>query len=318
MSVSPVTAVAPAKINLHLAVGDARADGFHELVTVYRSLDLWEEVTVGFAPEGDDDEVTVSGPGASEVPTDRSNLAARAVDLLRAEAGVDRPVAIHIVKGIPVAGGMAGGSADAAAALVATDRLLGLGLSRADLEERAARLGSDIPFCVRGGTALGTGRGEELATLLHARAEQYVVVATAQGGLSTPTVYAELDRLREARAAEGGNRALPRVGPVEPLVEALAGDDPAAVAALLGNDLQAAALSLRPELRRTLRAGEEAGSLHAMVSGSGPTCLFFCSDRDAAIAVAAEISERGVAREVRVARGPVGGARLLEPRPEER
>lgn len=311
MPLPPVTAVAPAKINLHLAVGDAREDGYHELVTVYRSLDLWEEVTVGFAADGDDDEVTVSGPGASEVPTDRTNLAARAADLLRAEAGVDRPLSIGIVKGVPVAGGMAGGSADAAAALVATDRLLGLGLARADLEERAARLGSDIPFCVRGGTALGTGRGDELATLLHARAEQFVVVATAHGGLSTPAVYAELDRLRGA-AAEPGARDLSRVGAVEPLVRALAGGDPAAVAALLGNDLQAAALSLMPELRRTLRAGEEAGALHGMVSGSGPTCLFFCADHDAAIAVATELSGAGVAREVRVARGPVGGARVLE------
>ena len=308
-----VTAVAPAKINLHLAVGDARADGYHELVTVYRALDLWEEVTVGFAPEGDDDEVTVSGPGADQVPTDRTNLAARAVDLLRDEAGVDRPVSIGIVKGVPVAGGMAGGSADAAAALVATDRLLGLGLTRSELEERAGRLGSDIPFCVRGGTALGTGRGEELATLLHARAEQFVVVATARGGLSTPAVYAELDRLR-AEAAGSGGREQPRVGAVEPLVEALAGDAPAVVAALLGNDLQAAALSLRPELRRTLRAGEEAGALHGMVSGSGPTCLFFCASHDDAIAVATELSGAGVAREVRVARGPVGGARVLDSR----
>ena len=302
-----VTAVAPAKINLHLAVGDAREDGYHELVTVYRAVDLWEEVTVELL-DGDGahaDEVTVSGPGAASVPTDRTNLAARAVDLLRAEAGSDAPVAIRIRKGVPVAGGMAGGSADAAAALVATDRLLGLGLGRAALEERAARLGSDIPFCVRGGTAVGTGRGEELATLLRAGAEQHVVVALADGGLSTPAVYAELDRLR-------AGRGLPRVGDIESLVHALAGGDPREAAAHLGNDLQDAALSLMPALRRTLRAGEEAGALHAMVSGSGPTCLFFCSDRPHAIAVAAEVSEAGVAREVRITHGPVGGAHVLD------
>ncbi|HJC29876.1 MAG TPA: 4-(cytidine 5'-diphospho)-2-C-methyl-D-erythritol kinase [Candidatus Dietzia intestinipullorum] len=300
-----VTAVAPAKINLHLAVGRARADGFHELVTVYRAVDLWEEVTVAVS---DDDELTVSGPDATQVPTDRSNLAARAVDLLREEAGARERLAVHIHKGVPVAGGMAGGSADAAAALVATDRLLGLGLGRAELEERAARLGSDIPFCVRGGTALGTGRGEELATLLHARAEQHIVVATIAGGLSTPAVYAELDRLREQRAAEG--RDLPRVGSADPLIRALAGDDPRAVAPRLGNDLQAAALSLLPALRRTLRAGEEAGALRAMVSGSGPTCLFFCADHDSALAVATEVSELGVARELRITRGPVSGAHI--------
>lgn len=302
--VRAVAAVAPAKINLHLGVGDLRADGFHDLLTVYRAVDLWEEVTVSFA---DRDEVTVSGPGAPHVPTDRSNLAARAVDLLREEAGSDARIAIRMVKGVPVAGGMAGGSADAAAALLATDRLLGLGLGRAALEERAARLGSDVPFCLRGGTALGTGRGETLATLLRARTEQHLVVALADGGLSTPVVFAELDRLRAERTD------LPRAGGTESLVEALAGDDPLMVADLLTNDLQPAALSLMPALRRTLRAGEEAGALHGMVSGSGPTCLFFCSDREHAISVAAEVSAHGVAREVRITRGPVGGARLLTP-----
>ncbi|MGN0101517.1 MAG: 4-(cytidine 5'-diphospho)-2-C-methyl-D-erythritol kinase [Dietzia sp.] len=342
-----VTAVAPAKINLHLGVGDARADGYHDLLTVYRAVDMWERVTVAFvdgggagsgvrggAGSGGDDDIIVTGPGAPQVPTDRTNLAARAVDLLREEAGSDARIAIRIHKGVPVAGGMAGGSADAAAALVATDRLLGLGLGRAALEERAARLGSDVPFCVRGGTAMGTGRGETLATLLHARTEQHVVVAVADGGLSTPTVFAELDRLRAERSpagaggasgelphagggsrelprAGGGSRELPRAGGVEPLVEALAGSDPAAVADLLVNDLEPAALSLRPALRKTLRAGQEAGALHGMVSGSGPTCLFFCSDRDHAIAVAAEISEAGVAREVLATRGPVGGAHII-------
>ena len=321
-----VTAVAPAKINLHLGVGDVRADGYHDLLTVYRAVDLWERVTVSLDDADDDSEVVVTGPGAPQVPTDRTNLAARAVDLLREEAGSDARIAIRIHKGVPVAGGMAGGSADAAAALVATDRLLGLGLGRAALEERAARLGSDVPFCIRGGTALGTGRGEKLATLLHARAEQHIVVALADGGLSTPTVFAELDRLRAERdrlraerdPADPGRdpadpeRGLPRAGGVDPLVAALAGDDPAAVAGLLANDMEAAALSLMPALRRTLRVGREAGALHGMVSGSGPTCLFFCTDRDHAIAVAAEISEHGVAREVRVTRGPVGGAHIVD------
>jgi 4-diphosphocytidyl-2-C-methyl-D-erythritol kinase len=321
-----VTAVAPAKINLHLGVGDVRGDGYHYLLTVYRAVDLWERVTVSLDDADDDSEVVVTGPGAPQVPTDRANLAARAVDLLREEAGSDARIAIRIHKGVPVAGGMAGGSADAAAALVATDRLLGLGLGRAALEERAARLGSDVPFCIRGGTALGTGRGEKLATLLHARAEQHIVVALADGGLSTPTVFAELDRLRAERdrlraerdPADPGRdpadpeRGLPRAGGVDPLVAALAGDDPAAVAGLLANDMEAAALSLMPALRRTLRVGREAGALHGMVSGSGPTCLFFCTDRDHAIAVAAEISEHGVAREVRVTRGPVGGAHIVD------
>ena len=302
-----VTAVAPAKINLHLGIGDLRADGFHDLLTVYRAVDLWEEVTVAVVDgDSDDDEITVTGQGAPQVPTDRTNLAARAVDLLREEAGSDARIAIRIHKGIPVAGGMAGGSADAAAALLATDRLLGLGLGRVALEERAARLGSDVPFCLRGGTAMGTGRGEKLATLLHARAEQHIVVALADGGLSTPAVFAELDRLRAERTD------LPSAGSTDPLVSALAWDNPEAVADLLINDMEPAALSLMPELRRTLRVGEEAGALYGMVSGSGPTCLFFCHDRDHAISVAAELSEAGVAREVRITRGPVAGAHILD------
>lgn len=331
-----VTAVAPAKINLHLGVGDLRADGFHDLLTVYRAVDLWEEVTVSFADdapggsggapsagssagssggsggasggEGPDDDITltVTGPGASQVPTDRTNLAARAVELLREEAGSDARIAIHIHKGIPVAGGMAGGSADAAAALVATDRLLGLGLGRAALEERAAKLGSDVPFCIRGGTAMGTGRGEKLATLLHASIEQNIVVALADGGLSTPVVFAELDRLRAERTD------LPSAGSTDPLIKALAWDNPEALADLVINDMEPAALSLMPELRRTLRAGEEAGALYGMVSGSGPTCLFFCGDRDHAISVASELSEAGVAREVRIVRGPVAGAHIID------
>ncbi len=298
---SCVTAVAPAKINLHLAVGDVRADGYHDLVTVYQALDMWEKVTVRPA---DADVVTVAGPSAEQVPTDRTNLAARAVDLLREEAGMDLPLAIHIVKGVPVAGGMAGGSADAAAALVATDRLLGMGLSRRELEERAARLGSDIPFCVRGGTALGTGRGEALATLLHASTRRYVVVATARGGLATPAVYSELDRLR-------AEREMPRVGDAEGLVRALGDGDPATVAATMGNDLEAAALSLMPPLRKTLRAGMEAGDLHGIVSGSGPTCAFLCGDADTALAVSLELAGAGVCRTVRVASGPAGGAHVL-------
>lgn len=308
-----VTAVAPAKINLLLGVGDLRADGFHDVRTVYRAVDLWEEVTVGFADSDDDMAITVTGPGAEQVPTDRTNLAARAVDLLSRESGSDARFAIQIRKGVPVAGGMAGGSADAAAALVATNRLLGLGLSRAELEERGSRLGSDVPFCLRGGTAVGTGRGEELATLLHARTPQHVVVALADGGLSTPVVFGELDRLRAEHSADSEHVLMAnRVTGTDELVAALAEPDPAAVAELLANDMEPAALSLMPTLRRTLRAGEEAGALHGMVSGSGPTCLFFCADREHAITVAAELSESGVAREVRITSGPVGGAHIID------
>jgi 4-diphosphocytidyl-2-C-methyl-D-erythritol kinase len=170
-------------------------------------------------------------------------------------------------------------------------------------------LGSDVPFALHGGTALGTGRGEQLVPVL-ARHPFHWVIALDRTGLATPEVYAELDRLRSTTGTAPG------LGPVEPLLEALASGDPRQLALLLGNDLQSAAVSLRPALRRTLRAGVDAGALAGMVSGSGPTCVFLCTGADSAIRVAAELAGAGVCRTVRVASGPVHGARVVEdPRP---
>lgn len=318
-----VTAVAPAKINLHLGVGDLRADGYHDVHTVYRAVDMWERVTVAFLhpddhaaarerPDGGDLIVSVIGHGADKVPEDRTNLAARAVELLRTEAGIDTPIVVQVRKEVPVAGGMAGGSADAAAALLATDRLLGLRLGSAALEERAARLGSDVPFCLRGGTAIGSGRGEKLVPLLHARAEQHIVVVLARGGLSTPEVFAELDRLRADDGEGGAAHELPEAGSTDELLRALGGSDPEAIADLLVNDMEPAALSLMPALHRTLRVGHEAGALHGMVSGSGPTCLFFCATNEHALDVADEIAQAGISPLITVTRGPARGAHITE------
>lgn len=298
----PITVRAPAKVNLHLAVGDVRADGFHELVTVFQSLSLADEVSVSRA---DTLSIRVSGEGAAVVPTDRRNLAWKAAQLLARTAQRAPDVEITLTKGIPVAGGMAGGSADAAGTLLALSTLWGLDLSREQLAALAAKLGSDVPFALQGATALGTGRGEQLLPVL-SRNTFHWVLALAHKGLSTPAVYAELDRLR----ADGEPS---RAGGVQPLMHALAAGDAAALAGLLSNDLQAAALSLRPELRRTLRAGTEAGALAGIVSGSGPTCAFLCADADAAVRVSAELSGAGVCRTVRVASGPVSGARVVTP-----
>jgi 4-diphosphocytidyl-2-C-methyl-D-erythritol kinase len=199
---------------------------------------------------------------------------------------------------------MAGGSADAAAALVGLSALWKLELSRDELSEMAAELGSDVAFALHGGTAVGTGRGERIVPVL-ARHPQHWVLALHRGGLSTPAVFGELDRLR------GGSDGEPR--PVEPVLEAIAGGDPRQLALSLGNDLQPAAVSMAPELRRTLRAGVDAGALAGLVSGSGPTCAFLCADRDSAVAVASELAGVGVCRTVRVAHGPVPGARVVDP-----
>ncbi|GAA3365609.1 4-(cytidine 5'-diphospho)-2-C-methyl-D-erythritol kinase [Saccharopolyspora gregorii] len=300
---TPITVRVPAKVNLHLSVGDTRPDGYHELVTVFQALSLTDEVTVRTA---DEPGIEVHGEGADSVPTGPSNLAWRAVQLLAEHSGRDPEepgVQLTIRKGIPVAGGMAGGSADAAAALLAVNALWRLEIGRDDLADLAAKIGSDVPFSLLGGTALGTGRGERLVPVL-ARHTFHWVIALDRRGLETPGVYAELDRLR-------GDTGPHRVGEVEPLLEALASGDPRQLALLLGNDLQSAAVSLRPNLRRTLRAGVEAGALAGIVSGSGPTCAFLCTDDDAAVRVAAELSGAGVCRTVRVAQGPVPGARIV-------
>jgi 4-diphosphocytidyl-2-C-methyl-D-erythritol kinase len=313
----PVVVRVPAKVNLHLAVGNLREDGYHELVSVFQALSIVDEVTVVAT---DEPGVQVYGEGAGIVPTDHRNLAWRAVLLLAEHVGRRPTVRVVLRKAIPVGGGMAGGSADAAGTLVALAGLWRLELRREELAGLAAGLGSDVPFALCGGTALGTGRGESLVPVL-TRHTFHWVIALDHRGLSTPEVYRELDRLRaQGYSAQGYSaQGCPpqRLGDAEPLLEALACGDPRRLALLLGNDLQAAAVSLRPALRRTLRAGVDAGALAGIVSGSGPSCAFLCTDGDAAVRVAAELAGAGVCRTVRVASGPAPGARIVEDPPAE-
>jgi 4-diphosphocytidyl-2-C-methyl-D-erythritol kinase len=300
-----VTVRVPGKVNLYLEVGDRRDDGYHELTTVFHAVSLFDEITVR---DADVLSLELTGEGADTLPADERNLAWRAAELLAERVGRAPDVAIVVEKSIPVAGGMAGGSADAAAVLVAMNTLWELGVPRRDLHVLAAQLGSDVPFALHGGTALGTGRGEELATVL-ARNTFHWVLAFADGGLSTPAVFAEIDRQRET--ADPGHDAPAQRDDAEPVLAALASGDPSQLAPLLGNDLQPAALSLDPRLRRTLRAGTEAGALAGIVSGSGPTCAFLCGSAASAVEVATQLSGAGVCRTVRVASGPVQGARVV-------
>lgn len=295
-----VTVRVPGKINLYLAVGDRRGDGYHELTTVFHAVSLVDEVTVRNA---DVLSLEFSGEGADQLPVDERNLAWQAAELMGEHVGRAPDVSIAIDKSIPVAGGMAGGSADAAAVLVAINALWELGVPRRDLHTLAAKLGSDVPFALHGGTALGTGRGEELATVL-ARNTFHWVLAFADGGMSTPGVFDELDRLRDAGSP-------PRLDEPGPVLAALAAGDPEQLAPLMGNELQAAAVSLDPTLRRVLRAGAEAGALAGIVSGSGPTCAFLCRSAPAAVDVGTQLSGAGVCRTVRVVSGPVHGARVV-------
>ncbi|MFF4967543.1 4-(cytidine 5'-diphospho)-2-C-methyl-D-erythritol kinase [Streptomyces sp. NPDC001037] len=295
-----VTVRVPAKVNVQLAVGAARPDGFHDLANVFLAVGLYDEVTVAPA---DELRVTCEGPDADQVPLDRGNLAARAAIALAARRGIEPAVHIHIAKDIPVAGGMAGGSADGAGALLACDALWGVGASRAELLAICAELGSDVPFSLVGGAALGTGRGERL-TALETGGTFHWVFAMAGRGLSTPAVFREFDRLAQGRR-------IPEPVASPELLAALAKGDTDALAASLSNDLQPAALSLFPELADTLEAGRRAGALATLVSGSGPTTAFLTRDVGAAEKTAEALRASGTCRTVRTAAGPVPGATVL-------
>jgi 4-diphosphocytidyl-2-C-methyl-D-erythritol kinase len=308
--VTGVTVRVPAKLNLQLAVGPPRGDGYHDLVTVFHAVSLFDEITAEPARR---DGITVTGEGADRVPADRDNLALRAVAALRAVVPGDAPgVHVMIAKRIPVAAGLAGGSADAAAALVACNELWGSALAQQQLMDVAAKVGSDAAFGLLGGTAVGRGRGERLTPALAPATQYHWVLAFADGQLSTPEVYAALDKLR----AQGGSRRAEGERPPAAtldaaLMSALRSGDARQVGRALSNDLQPAALSLFPALRKTLAAGLELGALGALVSGSGPTCVFLAASANRALDLAVSLSGAGVCRSVARVTGPVPGAAVI-------
>jgi 4-diphosphocytidyl-2-C-methyl-D-erythritol kinase len=295
-----LTVRAPAKINLHLGVGAPREDGFHPLTSVYQAIGVYDDLTVTDA-DGWSVDVSVSDwMDRSHVPLDGDNIVDRAAALLAAHHGLAVSGSVHIDKAIPVAGGMAGGSADAAAALVALDRLWEANTSDDDLLALAAQLGSDVPFALVGGTALGTGRGEIVEPVADAGSWWWVLVPSPIG-LSTPEIYRHFDRLCPDA---------PAVPPMpEPLLAALEAGDPHALAAALHNDLQPAALDLRPDLAKLIATGESSGALRGVVTGSGPTCVFLCESADQARETAAEL--RAAYDVVLVTTGAVAGAHTV-------
>jgi len=300
-SAGPVRVRVPAKINLHLSVGPLRPDGFHELSTIYHAISIFDELR---ASHGDTLALTMEGEGAGELALDESNLVIRAARALAARARVPAHARLHLRKSIPLAGGLAGGSADAAATLLALDVLWGTGMSREELAEIGAGLGSDVPFLLFGGTALGTGRGEAVSPILARPTTWHWVVALASGGLSTPEVYRELDRMREG--------PLPPTALERPdaLMAALRQRKPEVLGAAVANDLQPAAISLRPELADVIKCGYGAGALAGIVSGSGPTCVFLAADSGHAEKLATALEAAGVCRMAVTARGPMPGARV--------
>ncbi len=303
MALNSITVRVPAKVNLQLSVGPREANGYHNLVSVFQAVSLFDDVTVTKSHEGSGVTISVTGEQTHGVPEDGSNLAVKAAHLIAEKFDFDADVHIEVKKSIPVAGGMAGGSADAAATLVAIDALFKLEATREELLELGSQLGSDVPFMIVGGTAVGTGRGDQLTAAL-SRGTYHWVFALSSVGLSTPAVYSECDRMRAELEV-----AAPRVS--DALMQALLSGDPAQVGTALSNDLQNPACSLRPALSLVLEVGRDYGALGAIVSGSGPTVAFLVADEEAGLDLAVALTASGVVGSVARATGPVHGARVI-------
>ena len=299
-----VIARVPAKVNLQLAVGPLGDDGFHEVTTVFQAISLFDDVSVATAPENNGISIQITGQTSTGVPSDSSNLAVKAATLMIKNYDLPSDLNIKLTKEIPVAGGMAGGSADAAGVIVGLDSLFELGLSRDEMEIVGSKIGADVPFSICGGVAIGTGRGDQITPALFKGSYHWVLALSGQG-LATPSVYAECDRLRE-----GLSITTPVVS--EQLMQALRAGDAKALGKSLSNDLQPAACSLRPALRLVLDVGLDYGALGGIVSGSGPTVAFLVKDDEHAMDLTVALSSSGVISSVVRATGAVAGARIIE------
>lgn len=293
----------PAKVNLQLSVGPRESDGFHNLVSVFQAISIFDDVTITKQSPGHGISISITGEHTHGVPEDASNLAVKAAALVGSKFDFDVDVHIDVKKSIPVAGGMAGGSADAAAALVALDSLFNLDMSREELHALGSELGSDVPFMISGGTAIGQGRGDQLTAAL-SRGTYHWVLALSSVGLSTPAVYSECDRMRAELEI-----APPAVS--DHLMQSLLAANADEVGRALVNDLQNAACSLRPALSLVLEVGRDYGALGAIVSGSGPTVAFLVADEDAGLDLAVALTASGVVGSVARAHGPVHGAKVI-------
>jgi 4-diphosphocytidyl-2-C-methyl-D-erythritol kinase len=303
MPVKSVTVRVPAKVNLQLSVGPKEADGYHNLVSVFQAISIFDDITIKLGEPGSGLTISVSGDQTHGVPADANNLAAKAVSLISKEYDLTVDAHIEIKKSIPVAGGMAGGSADAAGTIIGIDYLYSLDMTREEMIEIAAKIGSDVPFMLSGGTAIGTGHGDQLTAAL-SRGTYHWVLALSTVGLSTPAVYTECDRLR-------GELDIVEPQTNEALMQSLLAADAPGVGAALVNDLQLAACSLRPAIRLVLDVGQEYGALGAIVSGSGPTVAFLVADQDSGLDLAVALTSSGVVGSVVQAYGPVAGAKVI-------
>lgn len=304
MNSKSTTVRVPGKINLQLSVGPLNKTGYHDVATVFQAVSLCDDVTIRATEPGSGITVSVVGEHTETVPLDNKNLAYKAAELMCKDYGITPDLSIAIKKSIPVAGGMAGGSANAGGVIVGIDSLFNLGISRNEMEKVGSSLGSDIPFTIAGGTAIGTGRGEQITPAL-SRGTYYWVLALSSSGLSTPAVYQECDRLRD-----GLTVAPPVVNGA--LMQALMSGDSFALGKALSNDLQAAACSLKPALRLILDVGMDYGALGGIISGSGPTVAFLAENEEHSLDLVVALTSSGVVGTIVQATGPVAGARVIE------
>jgi 4-diphosphocytidyl-2-C-methyl-D-erythritol kinase len=297
---------APAKVNLVFEVGQLAANGYHPVNSVFLALDLREELTLAKGAPGTGISIYVHGDSIPEshinaVPTDQSNLVHKTAVLFAKKLGKATPdLQIDIHKRIPVAGGMAGGSADAAAMLVAMNEFMHQehGTPRFTTEELAhigAELGSDVPFCIYGGMALGTGRGEVITPLEDLSFETNWLLCASNKGLSTPTVFAAFDEIGTSTPFTD-IKNISAVSSVEEL------------GSRMSNDLEQAAFHLMPALSEQVAQLQELGAIRAMVSGSGPTIAALFESEAKAIEVSKVLISQGFV--ALTAKGAAQGSRL--------
>jgi 4-diphosphocytidyl-2-C-methyl-D-erythritol kinase len=301
-----IRASAPAKVNLVFEVGQLEADGYHSVNSLFLALELREELTLVKGEAGTGISIYVHGDSLPEahinaVPTDQSNLVHKTAVLFAQKLGKQIPdLQIDIRKRIPVAGGMAGGSADAAAMLVAMNEFMHLehGTPNLTIEELAAigaELGSDVPFCLYGGMAIGTGRGEVITALTDLAFETNWLLCASSKGLSTPTVYAAFDEM--------GSHTL-----FTDLTDASAIASVHELGQQMTNDLEQAAFRLMPSLSELVDQLEQLGAIRAMVSGSGPTIAALFDSEAKAVEVSNLLKSQGLV--ALTAKGQALGARL--------
>ena len=254
-----------AKINWLLRVLGRRPDGYHEIVTVFQSIDVADKLT--FSTHADDGRITLTYDGAANIPLDETNLVVRAANALRQRYGVRRGAAIHLSKQIPAGGGLGGGSSNAAVTLLGLARLWRVPARPAELCEIGAGLGADVPFFLTGGTALGTGLGTDLA-VLDDLPEQFLIVVTPGVGVATATAY------RDLHAPDLTNADTAHIFTVSREAHALAESFPSALA----NDFESVVLKQEPEIARVKDALQLSGARAAMLSGSGSSVFGIFAD----------------------------------------